>query len=124
MIDHITFGVSNFALAIEFYDKTFAPLKAKRLVNITASAGDGADVAGYGDTRPEFWIAATNPTQGELHVAINVETRSLVDHFHTAALRAGGKDNDSPGLRAHYHPNYYGAFILDLDGCNICLPHP
>ncbi|MFT6432300.1 MAG: catechol 2,3-dioxygenase-like lactoylglutathione lyase family enzyme [Candidatus Azotimanducaceae bacterium] len=86
MIDHITFGVSNFALATEFYDKIFAPLKLERLVNITASTEDGTEVAGYGDTRPWFWIAATNPTQGKPHAAINVETRSLVDHFHTAAL--------------------------------------
>jgi catechol 2,3-dioxygenase-like lactoylglutathione lyase family enzyme len=42
-----------------------------------------------------------------------------VDAFHQAALAAGGKDNGAPGLRPHYHVNYYGAFVLDPDGNNI-----
>ena len=45
--------------------------------------------------------------------------RTAVDAFHRAALAAGGKDNGAPGVRAHYHPNYYGAFVLDPDGHNI-----
>ena len=45
--------------------------------------------------------------------------RSLVDAFHQAALAAGGKDHGAPGLRPHYHSNYYGAFVLDPDGHNI-----
>jgi hypothetical protein len=43
----------------------------------------------------------------------------MVDAFYRAALAAGGRDNGPPGLRPHYHANYYGAFVLDPDGHNI-----
>jgi catechol 2,3-dioxygenase-like lactoylglutathione lyase family enzyme len=54
-----------------------------------------------------------------LHVAIVAADRASVDAFHLAALRAGGGDNGGPGLRLHYHANYYAAFVLDPDGHNI-----
>jgi catechol 2,3-dioxygenase-like lactoylglutathione lyase family enzyme len=54
-----------------------------------------------------------------LHVAIAVKNRAMVDAFHRAALAAGGKDHGAPGLRPHYHPNYYAAFVLDPDGHNV-----
>jgi catechol 2,3-dioxygenase-like lactoylglutathione lyase family enzyme len=53
------------------------------------------------------------------HVALAVESRALVDAFHAAGLEAGGTDNGAPGLRPHYHADYYGAFILDPDGINV-----
>jgi catechol 2,3-dioxygenase-like lactoylglutathione lyase family enzyme len=37
----------------------------------------------------------------------------------SAALEAGGKDNGAPGLRPHYHANYYAAFVIGPDGHNI-----
>ena len=46
-------------------------------------------------------------------------SRDQVDAFHAAALAAGGRDNGAPGLRPWYHPDYYGAFVLDPDGNNI-----
>ena len=54
-----------------------------------------------------------------IHVAFVARTREAVDAFHRAALAAGGKDNGAPGLRPHYHANYYAAFVLDPDGNNI-----
>jgi predicted lactoylglutathione lyase len=54
-----------------------------------------------------------------MHVAIVVDTRAAVRTFYEAALLAGGRDNGAPGLRPQYHPNYYGAFVLDPDGHNI-----
>jgi catechol 2,3-dioxygenase-like lactoylglutathione lyase family enzyme len=53
-----------------------------------------------------------------VHVAFRVDNRALVDAFYQAALTAGGRDNGAPGLRSQYHPNYYGAFVLDPDGNN------
>src|SRR3546814_4575493 len=53
------------------------------------------------------------------HVAFTAPSRDVVDAFHKAVLAAGGRDNGKPGLRPHYHPNYYGAFVLDPDGHNI-----
>ena len=54
-----------------------------------------------------------------MHIAFVVESRAEVRAFYEAALRAGGRDNGVPGLRPQYHPNYYGAFVFDLDGHNI-----
>ena len=54
-----------------------------------------------------------------MHVAFNAENRPTVDAFYQAAIAAGGKDNGKPGLRPHYHRDYYGAFIIDPDGNNI-----
>lgn len=115
MIDHVTFGVADFARSCAFYDAAFAPLGVVRL----ATFRERADVAGYGGDRPWFWIVSEDPARGKVHVALAAATRTEVDAFHAAALAAGGRDNGAPGLRPHYDPNYYGAFVLDPDGNNI-----
>ncbi|WP_375426778.1 VOC family protein [uncultured Sphingomonas sp.] len=115
MIDHITFGVSDFARSCAFYDAAFGPLGIRRLI----SSREVAEFAGYGDIRPWFWIAEQDATRGKLHIAIRAESRELVDTFHAAALVAGGRDNGAPGPRPLYHPDYYGGFVLDPDGHNI-----
>jgi catechol 2,3-dioxygenase-like lactoylglutathione lyase family enzyme len=119
MIDHITFGVIDFARSTAFYDQAFAPLGVKRLFDVPAAQSGGANVTGYGDTRPWFWLAEQDATSGLFHVALQAKTRADVDAFHAAALGAGGIDNGTPGLQPHYHPDYYGAFVLDPDGHNI-----
>ena len=63
--------------------------------------------------------SATRGLKGTLHVAIAADDRRTVDAFYRAALAAGGRDNGAPGLRPQYHPNYYGAFVLDPDGHNV-----
>jgi catechol 2,3-dioxygenase-like lactoylglutathione lyase family enzyme len=60
--------------------------------------------------------AANSPTP---HIAFRAASRAQVDAFYRAAMAAGGRDNGGPGIREHYHPNYYGAFVLDPDGHNI-----
>jgi catechol 2,3-dioxygenase-like lactoylglutathione lyase family enzyme len=80
----------------------------------------GSQAAGFGkDGKPDFWIGGEGGLTGIMHVAIAANDRRTVDAFHHAALAAGGKDNGAPGLRPHYHPNYYGAFVLDPDGHNV-----
>ena len=69
--------------------------------------------------RPTSGSAKEDRTNPRVHIAFRVSKRSLVDAFHQAALAAGGKDHGAPGLRLHYHSNYYGAFVLDPDGHNI-----
>ena len=69
--------------------------------------------------KPFFWIGEGERLGGHVHVAFVATSREAVDAFYRAALAAGGKDNGPPGLRPHYHANYYGAFVLDLDGNNI-----
>ena len=114
MLDHVTIGVSNIARAVAFYDRALAPLGIERLY------AEGAQFFGYGaESKAFFWIGLRDSVQTGAHIAFAAKDRNSVDAFHAAALAAGGRDNGAPGLRPHYHANYYGAFILDPDGHNI-----
>lgn len=75
---------------------------------------------GFGASeKPFFWLGESEDASGPLHIAFAAPNRAGVDAFYEAALKAGGTDNGAPGLRPHYHANYYGAFVLDLDGNNV-----
>ena len=117
MFDHISIGARDIARAKAFYDAAFKPLGFSRLSADETSLG-------YGTASPGFWILASerpvadDPKSG-LHFCFTAPTRESVDAFHKAALAHGGRDNGKPGLRPHYHANYYGAFVLDPDGYNI-----
>ena len=120
MIDHTGVTVSDFARSQAFYREALRPLGFEQLVELSAEVTGHTDVAGFGEPpKPEFWISRGTPNQPPVHVAFRVADRQTVDAFHRAALAAGGRDNGAPGLRLHYHPNYYGAFVLDPDGHNI-----
>lgn len=116
MIDHVIFGVADLDRSIRFYDRALAPLGVTRLFD---DDGSGTRATGYGDKRPWFWIVEDDPTSGRLHIALRARDRASVDAFHREAILAGGRDHGAPGLRPHYHPGYYGAFVLDPDGHNI-----
>lgn len=118
MIDHTGLVVSDFEASKAFYAAALAPLSYQVLAEFTAP--DGTKVAGIGEPpKPDLWIVAGTPNSPRVHVAFRAGSRALVDAFYAAAIAAGGRDNGAPGLRAHYHPNYYGAFVLDPDGHNI-----
>jgi catechol 2,3-dioxygenase-like lactoylglutathione lyase family enzyme len=120
MLDHVGFAVSDLERARKFYQQTLSPLGIMLLYDITAEQTDGEAYLGFGeDQRPYFWVGTGERFGGNIHVAFLAQTRDLVDKFHAAGLKAGGKDNGAPGLRPHYHKNYYGAFVLDPDGNNI-----
>jgi catechol 2,3-dioxygenase-like lactoylglutathione lyase family enzyme len=119
MLDHISIGAADYPTVIAFYDRALAPLAIKRLMSVTAEQTGGAAFAGYGDTRPFFWIGDGEASRGPLHVAFSAPDRATVDGFYAAAIAAGGRDNGAPGVRPHYHANYYGAFVLDPEGRNI-----
>jgi Lactoylglutathione lyase and related lyases len=120
MIDHLGITVSDFDRAKAFYDAAFAPLGASLLYTVPAEYTNGAKVGGYGHDRPVYWLhEGTVPAGYRQHVAFTAGNRAEVDAFYAAAIAAGGTDNGPPGLRPHYHPNYYGAFVFDPDGNNI-----
>jgi len=80
----------------------------------------GFPAAGFGaNGKPDFWIGGEGGLNKPVHVAIVAKDRVTVDAFYKAAIAADGRDNGPPGLRPHYHANYYGAFVLDPDGHNI-----
>lgn len=119
-IDHIGLGVSDFSRSKSFYAAALKPLGISIVMEFSeGEIGDDAH-CGFGrGEKPFFWIASGAPRSGPLHVAFTAPDRATVDRFHTAALAAGGRDNGAPGLRPHYHPDYYGAFVLDPDGNNV-----
>jgi catechol 2,3-dioxygenase-like lactoylglutathione lyase family enzyme len=121
MIDHVGFPVSDYERSKAFYAKALAPLDYTLIMEISAKQTEsGAPAAGFGIAgKPDFWIGGEGGLNGILHVAILAKYRAGVDAFYRAALAAGGKDNGAPGLRPHYHPNYYAAFVLDPDGHNV-----
>jgi catechol 2,3-dioxygenase-like lactoylglutathione lyase family enzyme len=119
MLDHIGFPVSDYERAKTFYLKALAPLGYSLIMEVKQNDSD-SPAAGFGaNGKPDFWIGGEGALNKPVHVAILARDRATVDAFHHAAIAAGGRDNGAPGIRAHYHPNYYGAFVLDPDGHNI-----
>jgi len=122
ILDHLGINVSDHARARAFYDKALAPLGITPAMNFGSATGYGRG------QKPDFWISeGKTSTQTDeqvrvittVHVCFAARSRAEVDAFHEAALAAGGRDNGKPGVRAEYHANYYGAFVLDPDGHNV-----
>jgi catechol 2,3-dioxygenase-like lactoylglutathione lyase family enzyme len=113
VFDHVGIGATNLKASKEFFLKALSPLGVSVVMEV-------ADAVGLGrNHKPSFWLGVSTVQPGPLHLAFTAETRSLVDDFYRRALAAGGKDNGPPGLRPHYHPNYYGAFVIGPDGHNV-----
>jgi catechol 2,3-dioxygenase-like lactoylglutathione lyase family enzyme len=120
MIDHIGLPVSNYARAKAFYEKVLARLGYRLVMEVSKAESGGAfEGPGFGDTKPQFWLSSGEALKGWLHIAFAAKECKAVDAFYCAALAAGAKENGAPDLRLHYHPNYYGAFVIDPDGHNI-----
>lgn len=121
ILDHICLNVGDYRRARAFYDAALAPLGIKMMAEYGAFGG-------YGRAKPELWVTANQmdfqkPEHVKnitpVHVCFGARSRQEVDAFYQAAIKAGAKDNGKPGIREHYHPNYYGAFVIDPDGHNI-----
>ena len=120
MIDHTGLHTKDPAKSRAFYEAALAPLGYAVLRTVPKEFTGGKVVVGYGVApKPDFWVAEGTPESPSLHIAFRAKNRAEVDAFYQAAMAAGGRDNGPPGIRAHYHPNYYGAFVFDLDGHNI-----
>lgn len=120
MLDHVGIPVSDYARSLAFYTRALAPLGIDLIMEVTPEMTCNGSAAGFGsDGKPYFWFGDDGAPGQHTHVAFAADSRAQVDAFHAAALAAGGRDNGAPGLRPHYHPDYYGAFVLDPDGHNI-----
>jgi catechol 2,3-dioxygenase-like lactoylglutathione lyase family enzyme len=123
MYSHITVGTSDMARATAFYDAVLAPLGLTRRKTYKIAIGYAPE--GFDGVNEPFWVLrpydrkAASAGNGAM-VAFEATTRAAVDAFHAAALGAGGSDEGAPGLRPHYHPNYYGAYVRDPDGNKLC----
>src|SRR3984885_6336457 len=118
MLHHVSVGVRDVASAAEFYDAVLGALGYKRTAQYLPYA------IAYGEGVSEFWIQlphdrdAPSPGNGA-HVGFSARSRDAVHRFHTAALANGGTDDGAPGPRPDYGPDYYGAFVFDLDGNKV-----
>jgi catechol 2,3-dioxygenase-like lactoylglutathione lyase family enzyme len=122
MIDHVGTNTTDFARAQAFYDATLGALGYVRNSNMEWKDEGGVTrhACSYGTGRkPTLWLAEVGSPPTPRHIAFVAKDRSAVDAFHAAGLALGAKDNGPPGLREHYHPNYYGAFLIDPDGNNV-----
>jgi catechol 2,3-dioxygenase-like lactoylglutathione lyase family enzyme len=113
LLDHIGFNVTDFVASREFFTRALAPLGIGIRMEGEQWAVVGRQGEGY------LWFGSFGYSPGPIHIAFAAKTREEVRNFYAAALAAGGKDNGAPGLRSHYHPNYYGAFVIGPDGHNI-----
>jgi catechol 2,3-dioxygenase-like lactoylglutathione lyase family enzyme len=117
MIDHLSTVVTDITKARAFYDAVLSTLGAVRLMSFER---DDIRISGYGrDGKPSFWIIEragekAPPKQG--HLAFAAPNRLAVDAFYETALAAGATGNGAPGLRPHYHADYYASFVIDPDG--------
>lgn len=124
MLHHLSFGVANIEQAAAFYDAVLAPLGYVRVWS-DLRPGEANQAIGYGVAGGGDGLALKHRPDGPwppgpgFHVAFAAPDRAAVDEFHLMALQHGGRDNGAPGLRAHYGPHYYAAFVVDPDGHNI-----
>jgi catechol 2,3-dioxygenase-like lactoylglutathione lyase family enzyme len=112
MLDHVSLRVQDLQRALSFYQAALGAIGYEIVMEYPDAAGLGED------GKPDFWIMKTDRQLNPTHIAFSCN-RELVDAFHAAALAAGGVDNGPAGVRAHYHPHYYSAFVLDPEGNNI-----
>ncbi|GMK59717.1 hypothetical protein CspeluHIS016_0803230 [Cutaneotrichosporon spelunceum] len=115
MLDHVGIVVSDYDRAKAFYTPVLATLGS----SMQMEPATGVSGWGPGPMEPCFWISAKGVVVGPAHVAFSAKNRAEVNAFYEAAIKAGAKCNGEPGIRAEYHSNYYGAFVIDADGHNI-----
>lgn len=113
MIDHLSLYVNDYAKAKEFYLTALKPLRYGLIMEFPMAGGFGVD------GKPDLWIVGKPEAKFATHVCLRAENRAQVDEFYAAAIAGGAKDNGKPGIRAEYHANYYGAFVIDPEGNNL-----
>ncbi len=113
MFDHLGIGASDVQASKDFFLKALAPLGVAVCMEGDFGVGMGCE------GKPSLWLSGRYATPAPMHIAFAARDRKAVDEFYAAAIAAGGKDNGPPGLRPHYHPDYYAAFVIGPDGHNV-----
>ena len=123
MIDHLSSYTTDFPAAKAFYEAGLGSLGFEIKVEMVATWDpifpERRCVAWGPEERPLFWVIEVKEAVGPRHVAFSAPNRAAVDVFYRAALAVGGRDHGAPGVRETYHPDYYGAFVLDPDDNNV-----
>ena len=120
MINHTGINVTDLARSKVFYNAALAPLGMGLKLDLGDAIGFGRVRAHKGDDPGgAFWLSNGTPHEPRTHIAFTAMSREEVILFHMTALGNGGRDNGAPGLRPHYHKDYFAAFVCDPDGYNI-----
>ncbi|NKB77895.1 MAG: VOC family protein [Gammaproteobacteria bacterium] len=125
MIDHLSTYATHYEITKSFYEQAFQPLGYSLTTEFTTTEEDdeefpGRRICSFGkEGTTTFWVIETKQRATPRHVAFTAHSEQAVDAFYQTALKAGARDNGTPGLRPHYHPGYYGAFVFDPDGNDI-----
>jgi catechol 2,3-dioxygenase-like lactoylglutathione lyase family enzyme len=114
MLDHLAIQVADVAASSAFYQSVLAPLGGRKLMEYEGTAG-------FGRSQPRFWLGpvTTGGPAREVHIAFIAPDRDAVVAFHDAAVAAGAEVLHAPRVWPEYHPDYFGAFVRDLDGNNV-----
>ena len=115
MLHHISLGVADLQRSAAFYDAALGALGYVRVWTDESAIGYGLPGGGDKLAIKERGGETVAPGPG-FHVALAAPDQRSVARFHEAALQHGGRDNGAPGLRPHYGPAYYAAFVFDPDG--------
>lgn len=124
MLHHISLGIVRIEEAVAFFDAALEPLGYVRVWS-DLRPGEQGQAVGYGLPGGGDKLALKQVQEGSLvalpgfHVAFAANSREAVASFHASALKAGGKDNGAPGLREHYGPNYFAAFVISPEGYRL-----
>jgi len=115
MLHHVSVGVRDLERAANFYDAVLGALGYNRVMEVLPIA------VAYGIDQPNFWVQLPHNQQiatagNGTHVSFIAHSAEAVDAFHAAAIELGGQNAGEPGPRPDYSPDYYGAFVYDLDG--------
>lgn len=124
MLSHIHIGISDFNRAFNFYSQILPELGL--VMKFSEPENGWAGWVSPISPRPLFLIGKpydglpAHPGNGQM-VALLAASREAVDRVHAMALSLGGSCEGPPGLRPHYHPNYYGGYFRDVDGNKLCV---
>lgn len=124
MLGHISFGVSDLERSGRFYDAALGALGYARVYTGAHAVGYGTEDGAQDQLLLILQLQGATPPGAGFHLAFAAPSRGAVDRFHVAALAHGGVDLGAPGLRPHYGPEYYAAFVLDPDGYKLEAKHP
>ena len=115
MLHHVSVGVRDVERATRFYDAVLGALGYKRVMEFLPYA------VAYGESQPSFWVQLPHNQQvasagNGIHISFIAKSQEAVDRFHDTAMEQGAQNAGEPGPRPDYGPDYYGAFVFDLDG--------
>ncbi|MCC5809634.1 MAG: VOC family protein [Ectothiorhodospiraceae bacterium] len=121
LLDHVSITVKDLDRCKSFYNAIMKALGAEKIYDEEDAIGFGARCSAADETHTYLTVFSSSSANGDprRHWCFKALSRETVRAFHAAGLAHGGEDDGAPGLRPHYHENYFGAFLLDPEGNRV-----